>query len=88
MSLLSLENGDLIDPHKIDCIRMFGDKKHLKMSSGEVFEITDGDLEYIERSLGEDFGVNDAKRMSLERMADSLQYIENFLHRYAKKNGI
>ena len=88
MFLLSLENGDLINPHKIDCIRMFNGKRHLKMTSGEVIEITDNDLEYIECIMGEDLEINASKRETLERMANSLQYIENFLHRYAKKLGI
>ena len=88
MFLLSLENGELINPNKIECVRMFGDKKHLKMASGEVFEITENDLEHIERVLGADFETSDANREILERMANSLEYIENFLHRYANKYKI
>ena len=88
MFLLELQSGDMIDPYKIECVRMFNGKKHLKMTSGEVIELTDFDLESIENALNEDAEEADVKKETLENIRDSLAYIENFLHRYAKKNGI
>lgn len=88
MFLLELQSGDMIDPNKIDCVRIFSGKKHLKMASGEVFEITDFDLESIENALNEDAEEADVKKETLENIREALVYIENFLRRYAKKNGI
>lgn len=82
MFLLTLKNGDLIDPYKIESISCISeDKRLMTMQSGAKFEITKQDVDHIEHCLSEDLALADAKRELLEEVC-------NFIHRYARKHGI